>query len=130
MLTGNTRSFGSGSDDIWLIKVNENFDSEFHREWGGVHNDYAHKIISTKDENVVLIGDSWDAPGSRTDIVLAKYDLQGNNLWVSHFGNEFNDFTFGIKETSDQGFIITGIKVSDEGSIFVIKTNSEGVLQW
>ena len=131
-LTGTTRSFGAGSEDIWIIKVNDELKNEFHTEWGGPHYDIAAEIIATSDNNYILTGHSWDAPGSGTTIILAKYDSTGNNLWVSYFGGKDNDYAFSVIETADYGYLITGTnrEAGKEGAAFLIKTDINGVLEW
>jgi len=132
-LTGKTRSYGAGSDDIWLIKVRDNFTTDFHTEWGGIHRDEAKQIINTSDGNLVMIGYSWDAiPWGRNDVVLIKFDLEGSVIWSSYFGGYDNDDVNGIFETSDSGFLITGLNRVEGsiGSAFLIKTDALGNLEW
>ena len=131
-LTGTTRGYGEGSEDIWFIKVNDELKEEFHVEWGGPHYDISAKIIATSDQNYLLTGYSWDAPGSRTTIVLAKFDSTGNILWISYFGDEHDDYALSVLETADRGYLITGTNRAqgDEGAVFLIKTDINGVLQW
>jgi len=131
-LTGTTRGFGEGSEDIWFIKVNDELQVEFHVEWGGPHYDIASEIIATSDQNYLITGYSWDAPGSRTTVVLAKFDSAGNNIWNSYFGDEHDDHVFSVLETADYGYLITGTNRAQgkEGAVFLIKTDINGVLEW
>ena len=80
-----------------------------------------------------MVGYSWDAiPTKRNDIVIAKFDLAGNNIWSSYFGGYDNDVVNSIIETSDSGFLITGINRYEgtRGAIFLIKTDAQGNLEW
>jgi Secretion system C-terminal sorting domain len=131
-LSGTTRSFGAGSEDVFIVKVNDNFQSQLHVEWGGTHHDIVSKIIRTTDQKNLVVGHSWDSPGGRTGVVLAKFDDVGNNLWVSYFGGSHNDYSFSVMETSDGGYLLTGINRAEGsiGAIFLIKTNNNGVQQW
>jgi hypothetical protein len=131
-ITGTTRSFGAGSEDIWIIKTNQDLKSEFNVEWGGIHYEIASDIIASSDNNIITTGASWDAPGGRTTVFLAKYDVLGNILWVSYFGYGHNDYVYSVKESADGGYVITGINraYGTMGAIFLIKTDSNGVLLW
>lgn len=84
-LTGTVRSFGSGSEDVTLVKVNSDFQHLSNVEWGGVHHDISAKIIFTSDSNLLVVGHSWDAPGLRTGVFVTKYDTTGTILWTAYF---------------------------------------------
>ena len=134
-LTGITRSYGSGSDDIWMLKVNSEYeviDDYVLGNW--VHYDVPSKILATSQSEIVVCGYSWDAPGTgaRGDIVLCKYDTVGNNIWTSYFGGKKNDYSSGLIETKDKGYLLTGINRAegDRGAAYLIKVNNDGVKEW
>lgn len=132
VLVGQTRSFGSGSEDAIILYVNSNFTTEKIIEWGGEHHDIATKTISTYDNNIIVSIDSWDAPGIRTDIALLKYSEAGDLLWTSYFGSTSNDHVFGLTETKDKGILIAGMNRDGGplGSISLIKTDNNGNQLW
>lgn len=132
VLTGTTRSFGEGSEDIWIVKVNENFIYENAIEWGNVHHDISSDIIATVDGGIVVLGYSWDAPGQRTGIVLAKYDSSLSNQWTSYFSGSSNDLGYSLIQTIDDGFLAVGIdkSVGQTGACSLIKINQNGTLEW
>lgn len=134
-LTGITRSYGNGSDDIWILKVNSAYEvvDEFVvGTWESY--DVPSEIIATSDDELVVLGYSWNAPGpgNRGDIVIAKYDTVGNQIWSSYFGGKKNDYSGGLIETKDKGFVITGINRAEgsRGAAYLIKVNKDGVKEW
>lgn len=131
-LAGTTRSFGAGSDDMTIVHVNSNWEATSHIEWGGIHFDVAADIITTSDGHYLITGHSWDAPGGRSTIVLAKYTTSSNLVWVAYFGDWHNDYVYSVKETSDQGYLLTGIDRAQGilGSIFLTKIDANGHLLW
>lgn len=134
-LSGITRSYGSGSDDIWKLKVNDNLEITDHTTIGHwKHHDAPSKMIKTEDEHIIIAGNSWNAPGPgfREDIILSKYDSVGNNIWSSYFGGKSGDFTAGILETNDKGLLITGndMAAGSYGAAFLIKVDQNGVKKW
>ena len=131
-IAANTRSFGHGSEDIWIIRVNENFEYINAVEWGSQHHDIVADIISTKESGVALLGYSWDAPGLRTGLVISKYDSLLNNLWTSYFSGSSDNVGFGLIQTKDNGFLTVGYDRSegDLGACSMIKLNEFGVLEW
>ncbi len=131
-IAANTRSFGHGSEDIWVIRVNENFEYVNAIEWGSQHHDIAADIVATYDSGLALLGYSWDAPGSRTGLVISKYDSSLNNLWNSYFSGSSDNVGFGIIQTKDKGFLAVGYDRSEGnfGACSMIKLNEFGLLQW
>ena len=131
-LTGTTRSAGAGSEDVWFVKINSDFESVYNFHWGGPHHDVSSNILATSDNNFIVLGYSWDAPGIREDIFVTKYNQSGGVLWVAYFGGTASDFTYGLEETMDGGYLITGINRSEGplGATFLIKLDSGGVKQW
>jgi len=131
-LIGTTRSFGSGSEDFLILKINSELKSVWQKEWGGPHHDLVNQITKTSDNNYVIVGSSWDAPGGRTNTVLSKYDHLGNKLWLKYFGEKEDDPASSIIETHEGGLLIVGTNRARGklGSPFLIKTDSHGNQEW
>jgi hypothetical protein len=131
-LTGNTRSVGAGSEDVWLIKINEIFGIEYNIDWGGPYHDIPANILGTSDNHVLVVGHSWGVLGSREGVFVTKYTTGGCVLWTSSYSGTSSDFTFGAEETNDGGYLVTGINRGEGilGSAFLIKLNSGGVKEW
>ena len=134
-MCGITRSFGAGSDDIWRLRVNEYLKMMNHNTIGNwKHHDIPSKIIKTEDDHIIIVGNSWDAPGPgyRNDLILYKYDSVGNNIWSSYFGGTSDDYSSGLIETKDNGILVTGINRAEgkEGAAFLMKVDENGVKKW
>jgi hypothetical protein len=61
-----------------------------------------------------------------------KTDVMGNEIWSRTYSPGLNDMARDIRQTGDGGYIITGMtevtpQIFDP---FLIKTDSEGILQW
>jgi predicted secreted protein len=80
IVAGRTASFGSGGDDIWLLKVDTKGREQWNRTFGGQKDDVALQVIKLKD-GYALTGrtDSVDSGGKKA--FLLKTDLHGNRLW-------------------------------------------------
>ena len=128
----NTRSYGAGSEDFWLLKYNENMQRVFQTNWGFLHYDLATDILYSSDDHFLVCGYSWDAPGGRTSIVVNKYNKEGDLVWTSYFGGYHNDVSFAIKETLDGSYLITGIDrgYGSLGAVFLVKIDKDGLQRW
>ena len=56
ILLGRTSSFGAGSSDFWLVKIDENGDSLWSRTFGGTQGEYGYSVQQTTDGGYILGG--------------------------------------------------------------------------
>jgi hypothetical protein len=96
-----------GGTDAMLIKLAANGDVEWVKQFGGRYNDTISHLAADARGNIYLQGVFRDTAdwggkpltphgGSDNDIVLAKYDVNGDHVWSQNFGNAFNDVAGGL----------------------------------
>ena len=56
MAAGYTRSFGTGSRDMWLIKLDSNGNPVWQKTYGGPESDEARSIKQTADGGYLVAG--------------------------------------------------------------------------
>jgi len=134
--TGLTQTYGINSYDLWLVKT----DSVGHEMWNKsifydtTSTESGLSVLETNDGKYLITG--WDhiPEGSPGTIPLIKRDTNGNPGWFKNIGsNEYNNCAFTIEETSDGGYILTGLTQQfGAGSydFWLIKTDSNGNEQW
>jgi len=131
-LIAETRSFGRGSEDVWLVSTDQDLEEVSHRDWGTPKYDIPTDIIATSNGDLVITGYAYDAPNGRTGIFLSRFNAAGDELWTSWFGGDHNDYGFSVTSTADGGFLLTGINREEGalGAIFLIKTDQDGQVEW
>jgi hypothetical protein len=131
LLTGSTRSYGSGSEDIYLIKLNSQWQQIWYSTFGGVHQDHARSIIQT-NEGFMILGDVWDGGNSRLGMYMSLVDTEGYEIWNKQFGTQMDDWGHRIIETNDGNFMLLGYSRGFEvsGDIYLVKTDHQGNLLW
>ncbi|MDQ3045996.1 MAG: hypothetical protein M3R27_00485 [Bacteroidota bacterium] len=86
----------------------------------------------TFDGGFVFCGTNYYS--SFNDVVLAKTNSNGDNVWTKTYGGGNSDWGQVVRETSDHGFIIAGGSQSFgsgfEDDLYLIKTDSAGNLLW
>ena len=134
MIAGSTMSYGDGSADIYVIKVDDSGNEIWHRNYGGAGGDTGSQIILTKDGNFVIVGSTSSfGAGGASDIYVLKIDGGGNKLWDKLYGGSDWDEGNSVAELSDGSLAVAGFAIGfgpGARDMFLIKTNASGVEQW
>jgi hypothetical protein len=133
ILTGGSNSFGSGLEDMWLIRLDESGDTLWTKTFGGINDDRAYYVRQTMDNGFIITGytTSFGPPGKNT--ILIKTDSTGNSSWLKTFGDINRNWALSVQQTSDLGYIVVGftqINSTDSSLIWLIKTTSDGTQTW
>ena len=121
-----TNLFAQAPDTMWT------------KTYGGSGYDYGYAIQQTSDSCYVIMGSAQPNGDGPSDAWLIKTDINGDTLWTKNFGDSLIDEGYSIQQTTDGGFVITGIinlvpgnnGGSSQGDVSLIKTNSIGDTLW
>jgi hypothetical protein len=145
-----------GRTDALLIKLAAGGDTEWVKQFGGSYDDTIMHLAVDANSNVFVQGIFKDVAdwggeplkaggGSDNDVVLAKYDTNGDHLWSKRFGNAFNEVAGGVAvdpagnvtmagSFENKGSISFGDKDDHvslgEADVFVARFAGDGKLQW
>ena len=116
IVSGFTSSYGAGSDNALIIKINPDIAGAFGgvnwaKTFGGIivsaNSEYADSIQQTTDGGYVIAGITCSY-GS-CDFLVLKLDSGGVQEWARTFGHDSNtDWAKSVRQTDDGGYIITG----------------------
>ena len=138
-LDGNANS---GGYDIFLVKYNSSGDKQWTKQFGTSSTEYASGVTVDSSNNIYVTGwtpeglDGNSSAGS-SDIFLVKYNSSGTKQWTKQLGTSSDDSGSGVTVDSSDNIYVTGSTGggldgnTDSGSqdIFLVKYNSDGVLQ-
>ena len=127
IIAGWTRSFGSDSSNIYLVKTDSLGDSLWAKTFGGDSAEYGFSVDQTNDKGYIITGSTNSFGSGSSDVYLVKTDSLGDSLWAKTFGGSFFDYGTSVLQTADGGYIITGYCYNDA---YLIKTNSYGDTLW
>lgn len=133
IIIGNTKSYGAGSLDIWLIRADASGDTLWTRAFGGSNNDIGYSMQTTTDNGFILAGRTASFGTDGYDSWLVKTDASGDTLWTRTYGGTEADQLLDVQQTADGGYIVTGHTMScGEGleDLWLAKTNASGDTLW
>jgi hypothetical protein len=140
-----------GCTDGFLAKYDGSGQAAWVRHFGTMICDYAHAVCTDPDANVYVAADMiygarfdsafTDSLGDH-DIVLAKYDPNGNFLWVKSFGGPGPDLCGYDMQYHDGSLYLMGefydtvafdsivLVPTGRRDGFVMKVDTAGAVQW
>ena len=133
IVAGPTYSFGAGSSDFSVLKLNFQGNLEWAKTFGGNDLDFPLSIQQTTDGGYILAGYTASFGAGNYDILVLKLDFQGNLEWVKTFGGNYDEAVWKIQQVSDGGYILAGYTYSfnaNNADILVLKLNFQGNLEW
>jgi len=119
--------------DIWIIKLDENGNTEWDKTFDEDENDIAYSLAQTEDGGYVVAGSTGVKLWGEANCWVIKLDAKGNMEWDSNFGGTGWDEIYSIIQTKDGSFITTGCvwsKGAGRGDVRVAKLNKRGDLVW
>ncbi len=132
-IVGRTKSFGSGMEDVYLVKTNSSGDTLWTRTFGGADNDKGLGFRQTSDGGYIIVGETWSFGAGFDEVYLIKVNSSGDTVWTRTFGGNAPDIAYDVVQTSDGGYITAGYSWSfadNTSTVQLVKTDIAGNPQW
>jgi predicted secreted protein len=100
-----TTSFGAGSLDSWLVKLDSSGTMEWNMTYGGTGSDGPTHFIQTEDEGYAIVG--FTTVGSDQNASLIKTDAFGNMEWNQTYGGTGTEIAYALLKTNDGYYLLT-----------------------
>jgi hypothetical protein len=133
ILTGDTKSFGMGLNDAWLVKTNATGDTMWTKTYGGTEDDNSSCVRQTSDGGYIIFGETVSYSPNYWKAWLIKTDEDGDTSWTKRIGGNRHYFIQSGQELYDGDYIFVGYtKASGAGQedLWLVKTNPSGDTIW
>ena len=143
----------SGFHDYWLLKLDNNGNQQWCKNYGFAGSDQAFDVFQTSDGGYFASGflDVTASGGLGNDdrnpqpehgvgeFWVIKMDANGDFIWRRYFGGTNNDRSYDAIQTPDGGFLVVGASESTDFDIidkkgsydfWVVKVSANGDKQW
>jgi len=133
IVAGNTLSFGAGSCDVWVLKLDSDGNVTWEKTYGGQYIDGARSIEQTSEGGYIVAGETDSFGAGLEDYWVLKLDSAGNVTWQKTYGGAGDDSTYSIQETSGGGYTVAGRTESfgaGSADVWVLKLDSAGNVTW
>jgi uncharacterized delta-60 repeat protein len=133
VVAGYTSSFGASGYDFWVLRLDSNGSITWQKTYGGSSSEYAYSIQQTSDGGFVVAGYTSSFGASGYDFWVLRLDSNGSVIWQRTYGGLNDDEAYSIQQTSDGGFVVTGLTMSFGAwyaDFWLLKLNSSGDIAW
>lgn len=128
VVAGRTASYGSGKDDIWLLKVDSSGRERWNRTFGKTMDDVGFQVLEV-DGGYIVVGRT-EPGGNGKRATLIRTDLRGSKVWEKTY--RIGSSGISVQIASDGGFVISGSVDLPNGDrdAALIKTDPSGREEW
>jgi putative intracellular protease/amidase len=129
LVVGYTTSFGTGSKDVYLIKIDPEGEMVWAKTFGGSHWDVGTSACETGDGHYVVCGFTHSFGSGDEDIYVIKTDADGNEVWSRTYGGSRSDMGNSIFSLNDGGLLVGATTTSygdKTGNAYLMKLDAEG----
>ncbi len=133
VVVGYTTSFGKGSKDLFLLKLDCSGKDIWSKTFGGASWDVGMAVDGNSENGYVVCGFTHSFGAGEEDVYVIKTDAEGNKVWSKTFGGERYEFGNSIHIMGDGGYLVgatTGTFGKGNSDFFLIKIDADGNEVW
>jgi hypothetical protein len=134
IFAGSTKSFGAGTSDFWVLKLDRSGNVTWQKTYGGNDEDEAYFIQQTSDRGYIIGGSSASYAYLHKDVLVLKINGDGEVIWQKTYGDSiYHNHLKAIQQTPDGGYVIliaSELAMVRIYETLVLKLDSNGNVSW
>ena len=133
ILAGQTLSFGSGSEDVWIVKLDADGDVIWQKAYGGSGSDIATSIIQSGSGEYYVSCTTRSFGAGAEDIWILKLNADGQVLWQKTYGEGEGDCAGDLLLSSTGELLVVGCSDSFGTSAmdyWILELDEKGGVNW
>jgi gliding motility-associated-like protein len=103
--SGIKKSPNFGSEDFWLVRVDDAGDLLWEKTFGSSKIEQGVKVIPTPDGGFLIAGKVYFTDSY---YLVLKTDANGNQMWTTTFDGSNDDLLYDMQQMSDGNFLLLG----------------------
>jgi|GEM_PF-3554581 len=131
---GQTKSYGQGNWDVFLVKTDSNGVALWENTFGGSANEYGNCVEQLPDGGYIVSGLTYSSGNGSGDIMLIRTDPNGNQIWQQTYGGDQQDGVYCLTQNQrGDGYIAIGWTNSygaGNQDLWLIQVDRDGNLVW
>ena len=132
LITGYTTSFGAGSKDVYVVRIDREGNEIWSRTYGGKSWDVGMAACDS-ETGYLICGFTHSFGNGEEDIYVISIDPNGNELWSQSYGGRRYELGNSIYRLSDGNVIIgatTGTFGGGNSDVYLVKVDDRGNKIW
>jgi len=134
IIIGSSDSYGSGSYDVFIMKIDKNGNLIWNKSFQTYYDENAYKIIPSPDNNFIICGDTKNTPDRSSNALVMKVNSNGDILWKKNYGDSGGEIANDIVLTPDKtSYVLTGVysnPSTGKMDVLLIKIDTSGNIIW
>lgn len=133
IICGCTRSFGSGRDDAWILRLNDSGGILWQKAFGGTGRDYATSVQTDADNGFVVTGGTSSWGQGDMDIWVMKLSAGGDLQWSKTYGGAGFDWASSLAPAASGGWLVAGDTFSfgqGKNDLWILRLTPGGDVLW
>lgn len=133
LVTGSSSSFSDSPAQAFLLKLDQNGDYLWSRNYGGTESDWGRRVLNWNDSIFYVVGYSNSLGSGSYNPYLVKTDKDGNELLQKHYNHQGWDKINDALFTSDSMIYMVGETTgtsNGDHNFYILKTDHNGDTLW
>ncbi|MFH1438226.1 MAG: hypothetical protein ABIJ56_21135 [Pseudomonadota bacterium] len=131
LAAGRTANWGSGLEDMWIIRLDAGGSIAWQKVIGGERLDYANSATQTSDGGILVCGRTGSLESDLDDGLVVKLDGGGELVWQKAFKSDLFEEAYSIVENGDGDIIVFGnAGPQDNLDLWAARLDASGNIQW